>query len=402
MYRKIVNYLRGEVAVRCCSAAPERVLNLCSVHNIPFWDVVWEDAAHIRFKTTIHGRQALRQVMETAAVEVEELSLSGAPVMLKRLRRRYVLLVAAALALIWLWCGANIVLGFSISGNERVSDTEILRALERNGVTVGTRALEIEQETLRNHVLLELHELSWLSVNVRGCTAHVQVVERQRPPRIIDPQEYANVVSTKAGLVTEIVARNGKTCVAEGEMVEKGQLLLSGVSDGRFGGVRFMHAHGEVWGRTWYTLTVRVPLTVVQQVGEGQENHHFSLLVGKKRINFYGKGSILTTGCDRIALYHPLRLPFGGELPLSLCHEKLVQYDVQEVTRTEEAALNEGKLALLQRLTAQLTEGGSVTWTTFTHRMEGDTLVVTLGAECLEQLGAEVPVLWEKSETKEE
>ena len=84
MYRKIVNYLRGEAAVRCCSAAPERVLNLCSIHNIPFWDVVWEDAAHIRFKTTIHGRQALRQVMETAAVEVEELSLSGAPVMLKR------------------------------------------------------------------------------------------------------------------------------------------------------------------------------------------------------------------------------------------------------------------------------------------------------------------------------
>ena len=31
-----------------------------------------------------------------------------------------------------------------------------------------------------------------------------------------------------------------------------------------------------------------------------------------------------------------------------------------------------------------------------------DTLVVTLEAECLEQLGAEVPVLWEKSETKEE
>ena len=397
MYRKIVNYLRGEVEVRCCSAAPERVLNLCSVHDIPFWDVVWEDVAHIRFRTTTHGRRELQQVMETAAVEVEEVSASGAPVLLGRLRRRYVLLAAAVLALIWLWCGANIVLSFSISGNERVSDTEILRALERNGVTIGTRALEIEQEDLRNHVLLELHELSWLSVNVRGCTAHVQVVERQRPPRIIDPQEYANVIAAKTGLVTEIVALNGKTCVAEGDMVEKGQLLLSGVSDGRFGGVRFMHAHGEVWGRTWYTLITRVPLTVMQQVGEGQERSRFSLIVGKKRINFYGKGSILTTGCDRITTYHSLRLPFGGALPLSLCHEKEVQYDVQSVTRTVETALDEGKLALLQRLTAQLSEEGRVTWTEFTHRTEGDVLVVTLKAECLEQLGEEVPVVWEKS-----
>lgn len=397
MYRKIVNYLRGEVEVRCCSAAPERVLNLCSVHDIPFWDVTWEDAAHIRFRTTTQGRRELRQVMDSAAVEVEEVSVAGAPVMLKRLRRRYVLLAAAVLALVWLWCGANIVLSFSISGNERVSDTEILRALERNGVTIGTRALDIEQEDLRNHVLLELHELSWLSVNVRGCTTHVQVVERQRPPRIIDPQEYTNVVSTKAGLVTEIVALNGKTCVAEGEMVEKGQLLLSGVSDGRFGGVRFMHAQGEVWGRTWYTLTARVPLTVTEQVGEGQERSRFSLIVGKKRINFFGRGSILTTGCDKITAYHSLRLPFGGELPLALCHEKEVQYDVQTVTRTEEAALNEGKLELLQRLTAQLSEEGSVTWTEFTHRTEGETLVVTLKAECLEQLGVEVPVVWEKS-----
>lgn len=397
MYRKVVNYLRGEVEVRCCSAAPERVLNLCSVHDIPFWDVVWEDAAHIRFRTTMQGRRALQQVMDTAAVEVEDLSTSGMPVMLGRLRRRYVLIAAAVLALVWLWCGANIILSFSISGNERVSDREILRALEHNGVTIGTRGLDIEQETLRNHVLLELHELSWLSVNVRGCTAHVQVVERQRPPRIIDPQEYANVVSTKTGLVTEIVALNGKTCVAEGEMVEKGQLLLSGVSDGRFGGVRFMHAQGEVWGRTWYTLTARVPLAVTEQVGEGQERNHFLLIVGKKRINFFGRGSILTTGCDRIITYHSLRLPFGGELPLSLCHEREVQYDVQTVTRTEESALDEGKLALLQRLTAQLSEEGSVTWTTFTHRTEGETLIVTLEAECLEQLGEEVPVVWEKS-----
>ena len=397
MYRRVVNYLRGEKVVRCWSTAPERVLNLCSAHDIPFWDAVWEDESHIRFHTTPEGHRRLQGVLESAAVEMEIISDGGAPVLLRRLRRRYVLLAAAVLALIWLWCGANIVLTFSISGNEKVSDTEILRALERNGVTVGTRALDIEQETLRNHVLLELHDLSWLSVNVRGCIAHVQVVERQRPPRIIDPKEYANVVATKAGLVTEIVALNGKTCVTEGEMVEAGQLLLSGVSDGRFGGVRFMHAQGEIWGRTWYTLTTRVPLSVMEQVGEGRDNHRFSLIVGKKRINFYGKGSILTTGCDKITSYHRLQLPFGGELPLALCCEKSTLYNTQQVTRTENEALNEGKLTLLQQLTAQLSEGGSVEWTTFTHRIEGESLIVMLQAECYEQLGEEVPVLWEKS-----
>ena len=42
MYAKLWNYLRGSVLLRCQSAAPERVLNLCAVHEIPFWDVKWQ------------------------------------------------------------------------------------------------------------------------------------------------------------------------------------------------------------------------------------------------------------------------------------------------------------------------------------------------------------------------
>ena len=393
MYRKTVNYLRGQTQVRCRSAAPERVLNLCSAHDIPFWDVSWEDEYTFCFHTT-EGLKSLRAVTEEGAVELDVLSRQGAPVVLKRLRKRYVLLVAMVLALLWLWVGSSVILSFSVSGNERVSDEEILRVLAHHGVDIGTRALAVDQESLRNHVLLELHELSWLSVNVRGCTAHVQVVERQRPPAKYDPYTPANVVAAKAGLVTEVRAFNGKNCVLEGDMVTEGQLLISGVSDGRFGGVRFMHATGEVWGRTWYTLTARVPLTVVQQGEVLREKVQISLIVGNKRINFFRGGSILGTGCDKIATTYPMKMPFGGELPLVLHRERTVQYAVQEVQRSEETALAEGKLWLLHQLTSQLDEDGSVTDTRFSHRIEGDTLVVTLQAECYEQLGIETPVYY--------
>ena len=177
-----------------------------------------------------------------------------------------------------------------------------------------------------------------------------------------------------------------------GDTVTAGQLLISGVSDGRFGGVRFMHATGEVWGRTWYTLTARVPLAVTQQGEELREKVRLSLLVGNKRINFFSGGSILGSGCDKITKTHPLKLPFGGELPLALQRETTTRYEMQTVQRSKEAALAEGKLWLLHRLTAQLAEGGTVTETHFTHRVEGDTLVVTLEAECREQLGMETPV----------
>ena len=47
MYRKVLNYLRGQVTVEVESAAPERVLNLCAAHGVPFWELEWlsEDPA---------------------------------------------------------------------------------------------------------------------------------------------------------------------------------------------------------------------------------------------------------------------------------------------------------------------------------------------------------------------
>ena len=62
MYRKAVNYLRGQAAVEITSSAPERVVNLCAAHGIPFWDVDWRTERCFRVTTTLPGLRRLRQV----------------------------------------------------------------------------------------------------------------------------------------------------------------------------------------------------------------------------------------------------------------------------------------------------------------------------------------------------
>ena len=85
----------------------------------------------------------------------------------------------------WCWrCAPGGYGGFEVSGNDTVSTPEILQALERCGVAVGTRGVGLDQDDLRNRVLPLLPDVVYLAVNVRGCTAHVQVVERTRPPHL--------------------------------------------------------------------------------------------------------------------------------------------------------------------------------------------------------------------------
>ena len=197
MYAKVWNYLRGSVLFRCESPAPERVLNLCGVYGIPFWDVQWETAERFTLRTTRQGAAALESAAAECGTELRRIEERGAPTALRRMRRRYVLWGTLALVLALFWYGNTFIWDFQVTGNDTVPTEKILRALENNGVTIGTRSLSFDQEELRNHVLLELGDISWLSVNVKGCTAHVQVVERKRPPEIVDRSVRANVVAAR-------------------------------------------------------------------------------------------------------------------------------------------------------------------------------------------------------------
>ena len=47
-----------------------------------------------------------------------------------------------------------------------------------------------------------LPDVVYLAVNVRGCTADVQVVERVRPPHLYRDSDVQNIVAARDGLIT--------------------------------------------------------------------------------------------------------------------------------------------------------------------------------------------------------
>ena len=390
MYRKTVNYLRGSARLRVESSYPERVINLCAAHGVPFWGLQWESETVFTVRTTRHSLPLLRQITEEAECTITTQEERGAPILLHRGKRRYALMAGALLLLLLSLCGNIFIWDFRVSGNETVPEEAILRALENCGITVGSVGLELDQKAIRNQVLLELPDLSWLVVNVKGCTAHVQVLERQRPPRTVQEDEITNVVALRSGLVTEIRPLDGKAQVTRGSTVTEGQLLISGVVDTERQGVRMVHGMGQVWARTWYDLSVLVPLQTAKLVQQEGETTRIWLDIGKKQINLLAKGSMLPADCGKILHYGAVCLPGGFRLPMTVVTEKTVRYQAQETERTETEARAEGEAALLALLETQMTEDGTVVDTRFASARKGDWLLVTLKAECLEQIGRQV------------
>lgn len=395
--RKTAALLRASVRVRVEHTFPERVLNLCTAHGLRFWDTAWETGAVTLTLRTADGKR-LAQLLEPIGATVTVLGTTGAPVLARRLRRRCALLAGLALVALLAVANSFFIWDFSVSGNETVPTEKILRALERQGLHCGSFAYSFRPQELCNRVLPELPELAWLTVNVRGCRAYVLVRERVAKPTV-ESDAPGNIVARRAALITEVRAYEGRAAVTVGQTVAAGQLLISGTvetegTERPHFPSRLVTGRGEVWGRTWYTLSVYIPLRCEEKTDTARELHSFALLFGRNRVKFGAKGSsILEGSCDKITVQRKLTLPGGGALPLAWETTTVYRWETRTVTRSRAEAEAIGAQLLEEELAARI--DGTVVSRRISSAVQGDRLLVTLSAECHEQLGEAVPILTE-------
>lgn len=397
MLNQIVNRLQGQVRIRVETAFPERVLNLCGARNLAFWDMAWESDTAFTCRMSRRDFYALRRAVKQLDCTLTVVRKEGVPFFLGRFRRRHALAAGAMLCGAMLFFGSFFIWDFTVEGNVRVSEEEILRALQRQGVTIGTFGISLDREDIRNHVLLDIPELVWITVNVSGCRAYVEVREREEVPEPVNEREPANVVARRSGLVLEIQALDGVKCVLPGTSVEAGELLISGVEDTETVGARVMAGKGTVEARTWYTLSTYVPLAVEEKRYTGEEKHGLSLAFGTNRVKFFSNSSIGTGNYDKITSRTQWSL-FGLPLPVTAVVETYRFYETASAEISAAQAEERGEEILTEYLHTLVDPYGTVRSTLCASRRTGEGLLVTLTAECVEQIGQTVPIYTDPTE----
>ncbi|WP_419010859.1 sporulation protein YqfD [Dysosmobacter sp.] len=391
MLKELINRARGQVWLRVTCPYPERVLNLCSARKLAFWDLEWEGAETFTCRMSRRDHRILSRAAEKLDCTIEIVRREGAPYTLAKLRHRQALAVGIAACGTAVLIGSFFVWDIQIAGNETVPREVILRSLEKNGVHRGCFGFALNGEDIRNHVLLEIPELSWVAVNVSGCRANVEVRERRTAPKPLDRKIPCNLVARRDGLVLRVQALGGVPQVLQGMSVTRGQLLISGVEDTAPYGARLTAGLGRVEGRTWYTLTANVPLTEAAKRYTGEEKRLRSLIFGTRRIKFFSNSSIDAGKCDKMTVRTPVCV-FGLPLPVTLETETLRFYETEIVACDPAQRQAETGAVLEQYLHSLVDAYGTVTAAQVSSRVRGDVLTVTLSAECREELGTRVPI----------
>jgi len=267
--------------------------------------------------------------------------MPGIPGLLGRYRYRPGILVGTVIFFALIWYSGRVIWDFDVTGNQTVPDSEIISALAEVGCDFGSYIPSIDFSQIQNDCLIDNTTLAWVSVNMDGNLAHVEVRERRAVDMKFVPEKgrFANIIAAEDGVIELCSVRRGEAAVMIGDTVKKGELLITGVIDVGEDGVRYEYADGEVKARVLRQIVKRVDFKGTETVTTGARKV-------EKTVNFFGfSANLFSKGGIGYDLYgiikneERLSLPFGITLPFRVSTTEYTELCLTQRIFTEEEAL---------------------------------------------------------------
>lgn len=287
MIRRLWHLLFGIVVVKVKGARLERFLNRIVRAHIPVWQAERLAGNMLIVSMPASRFKQMRHLCRQQGWHVSVVERLGFPFFVARLIRRKALVAGAVMALIALYVASGHVWFVQVSPTVDVSTTRILAVAEQAGLRPGVRKESFDPKEVQRTLLLQLDELSWVGVSVRGTLAVIEVAERSQ----LDPQltRPGDIVAARDGIIHRITVSQGYPLVAVGDTVRRGDLVISGFippDDPRHrqmldeGKPPYVRADGVVTARVWYEGQSRVRLVATEAQPTGRGGWRVELSVG--------------------------------------------------------------------------------------------------------------------------
>lgn len=360
----------GYVRIKAISADCTALLHFLNLKGIRITDIQYVDDLSVCFSIRRQDYKYVKQLLKQREEQVQVLSVFGIYWNVMKLLRRPVLLFGILILLFLILYLPTKVLFVGVVGNVDVPTNLILDKAESCGITFGASRERIRSEKVKNRLLESIPELQWVGVNSYGCFAVISVEEINDHNKEEATPLCANIVAARDGVITEISVTRGSTKCEVGQSVKKGQVLVSGYADHGFK-LTATGAEAEIFAQTGRSLTVISPSVFQRRTKIRDEERRYSLILGKKLINFSKDSGILGGDCVRIYMDYYVVLPGGFRLPVGIAIEQYVHYDTETVIVSDEQNYTWVYEAAESYLTQSMVAGETISKYTYLELDEG-------------------------------
>ena len=285
--QKILNYFKGYVTIKVEGFFIERFINMCRSKKIKLIDIKRDKATIMYAKIGVSDYKKIRQVAKKTKAKVKIENKKGLPFKIHKYRKRKIFAVLFLFVILGIVVFSNYIWNIEIIGNVNLSKAEIIESLEQNGLSIGKSKNDIDTNSIINGVRLNRDDIAWIGITIKGTNAIIKIKEAEKAPEIIDENKFCNIISEKTAMITKINVQNGTAGVKEGQIVEKGEILVHGYLEGQYTGTRYVHSIADIEAKVWYTKKVKEPLIQEVKLETGNTENKYSINFKKNQINLF-------------------------------------------------------------------------------------------------------------------
>lgn len=392
-FKILLAYIFGYLEIKVEGYFIEKFINNCLKSNIFLWNIKRKRTTIMTCNIGVKDFKNIRKILKQTKCRIKIEKKKGLPFTFNKYRKRKIFALLIFIILIIIAILSNFVWNIQIEGTEKISKDELIQTLKEEGLSIGKFKPGIETREIINKVRLDRDDIAWIGIEITGTNAIVKVVEAEEKPEIVDEDEYCNIVATKDGVVTKIMAQNGTPLVKNGDLIKKGTVLIGGWLEGKYTGTRYVHSNGQVEAKVWYTQKERVYLKETKKEDTGETQNKYSVNINNFIINFNKRVSKFEN-YDTIEEAKKIKLFSNFYLPIELVKTTYKEYKVVEIAHTLEEAKTIGIERAKDKLNAQIENTNNITDEQVNIKEETNFVDVEVVYEVKENIGTKEKIVF--------
>ena len=381
LLRLILGYVRVEIE----GYYIERFINICQNKKILIWNLKREKGVMLFFNIGISDFKKLKEISRKTNCKIKIKKKKGIPFIIHRYKRRKIFVIFLIIIAFLVYTSSKYVWNIDIKVEENLKIENIKEDIESLGLKRGVLKSKIDTDKLINEIRLKRNDISWIGIDLKGTNAIIKIVKFNEKPEIIDNSDYCNIVATKDGIITEIVAQNGTALVKAGDEVHKGDVLIAGYMEGKYTDKRYVHSLGEVKAKILYKQSEKVYLNQEILKETGEEENKFQIKFNNFQINFYKTLSNFKI-YDTIYKEHNFKIFSNFYLPISLVKITNKKQIKENKSYSLEEAIELGKTKLSNEIEEKIIDKQNILGITVDTDEHVDYVEVCVTYEVLENI----------------